>query len=115
MARSLIGSIMTLFAPKNGVNPHKRYPNEYDNHFYFNKPLCDGIEFVARIERLSKKSTAEMLMTAGFSSYMGQKLTDHIHAQAEARKMGQPFRPNRFARLLRRYAKERGMDISKFI
>jgi hypothetical protein len=51
---------------------------------------------VVKIERISKKNAAELLMKAGLSSYMGEKLT-------------------RFVLELRKLARERGYDISKFI
>jgi hypothetical protein len=113
--RSLTRSIMALFGTDKTVNAHKLYPDKYNKHYYFSKPLCDGIEFVAYYERCSKKRAAELLIQAGFSSYMGEKITEYIEADRLAREHGQKIARNRFVFLLRKYAREKGMDISKFI
>jgi len=77
--------------------------------------MCDGVELVSAIERISKKDSAEMLMKAGLSSYMGGKITDFIHDEEIARKINQKMQQTRFMRVIKAYAKEHGMDISKFI
>jgi hypothetical protein len=106
---------MGLFGTNKTVNAHELYPNEYYKHFYFKKSLCDGIKIVADIERTSKKQAAELLMKAGLSSYMGAKLTEYIKSERAARELSQKVKMTRFVQVLRRYAKERGMDISKII
>jgi hypothetical protein len=63
--RTLTSSLMGLFGANKTVNAHKMYPNECYKYFYFKKSLCDGINLVAKIERTSKKQTAELLMKAG--------------------------------------------------
>ena len=57
--RSLTRSLVGLFVTKKTVNALKLYPNEYNKHYYFNKPLSDGIELVAAIERTTKKQAAQ--------------------------------------------------------
>jgi hypothetical protein len=106
---------MGLFALTKIVNAHELYPNEYYKHFYFNKTLCDGIELVAAIERTTKKQTAELLMKAGLSSYMGAKLTEYIKSERAAWEQNQKLKLTLFVIMLRKLAGERGMDISKFI
>ena len=106
---------MGLFGANKRDSAHKLYPNRYYKSYYFEKPLCDGIELVAKIERKSKKDAAEMLMKAGLSSYMGAKLTEYIQDERAAREFHQKMKMTRFTRVLRQYARERGMDISKFI
>jgi len=106
---------MGLFITKKGVNPHKWSPDAYHKHFYFNKQLCDGIELVAIIEQSSKKDAAELLMKAGLSSYMGGKITDYIEERTKALQENRPMKTYRFITMLRRWAKSRGYDISKFI
>jgi hypothetical protein len=54
-------------------------------------------------------------MKAGLSSYMGGKLTEYIKNERAARELNQKVKMTRFVRILRRYAREHGMDISKFI
>ena len=46
---------MALFGTKKGVNAHQRYPDEYYRNIYFDKRMYDGIEWVAKIERRTKK------------------------------------------------------------
>jgi hypothetical protein len=113
--RLLIGSIMALFGTNKTVNAHELYPDEYYKHYYFNEKMCNGIKFVADYERYSKKRAAEIIMQAGFSSYMGEKLTEYIEAERLAREHNEKLKITRFVMLLRRYARERDMDISKFV
>jgi hypothetical protein len=70
---------------------------------------------VAAIERTSRKQAAELLMKAGLSSYLGGKITKHIEDKRAARELNQKLKLTRFVLELRRLARERGMDISKFI
>jgi cell division protein FtsX len=80
-----------------------------------NKKLCDGIEIVAAIERTSKKQAAELLMKVGLSRYMGINIGEYIKNEQAARELNQKMKMTRFVMVLRRYAKEHGMDISKII
>ncbi len=113
--RLLTRSLMTLFCTKRGLNPSKVYPIDYHRHYYLSEPLCNGIELVAKIERTSKKQAAELLMKAGLSSYMGAKLTKYIQDDRAASELNQKVKMTRFVQVLRRYAREHGMDISKII
>ena len=70
---------------------------------------------VAAVELTSKKDTAELIVKAGLSSYMGKKLSDYIAGEKIARELNQKVKMTRFVMLLKRYAKNRGMDISKLI
>jgi hypothetical protein len=69
---------MGLFVTKKSNVTFLNHKNEYFKNYFFNKKLCDGIKLVADIEHSSKKQTAELLMKAGLSSYMGAKLTEYI-------------------------------------
>jgi len=114
-AGSLTHSLMALFVSKKGVNPHKRYPDAYYGRIAFDKPMFHGIELVAKIERMTKKKAARLLIERGFSSYMGEKITEQIESERAARELNQKAKLTRFVTILRKYARERGMDISKFI
>jgi hypothetical protein len=102
---------MALFVTKKGVNPHTRYPDAYYGRIFFDKRMFDGIEWVARIERVSKKKAARLLIERGFSSWMGEK----IKTELAIKKLEDNPHLTRFVIELRRFAKQRGMDISKFI
>ena len=109
--RSLTRSLMGLFVTKKGVNPHILYPESYYRRVYFDKQMFDGIELVAKIERMTKKKAIRSIFERGFSSYMGEKLKTELAVRELERKP----RATRFILELRRFAKQRGMDISKFI
>jgi hypothetical protein len=54
-------------------------------------------------------------MKSGLSKYMGAKLSEYIKNERAARELNQKVKMTPFVLTLRRYARERGMDISKFI
>ena len=51
-------------------NPHTRSPDVYFEHICFSKPLCDGMEFISRLERKTIKQTANELMMQTIKDYM---------------------------------------------
>ena len=113
--RSLTRSIVGLFVTKKTNITFLNHKELYYKHYWFPKNLCDGVDLVAAIERTSKKMAAQMLMERGFSSYMGDKVKQEIERQRSRRENNQIKSPSRFAILLRKMARERGIDISKFI
>jgi hypothetical protein len=106
---------MGLFGANKPNVTRVNHKDEYYKNYYFNQKLCNGIKIVADIERTSKKQAAELLMKAGLSSYMGAKLTVYIKNDQAAREQNQKIKMTRFVMILRRYAREHGMDISRFI
>ena len=46
---------------------------------------------------------------------MGAKVAEHIEYERAVRELNQKVKMTRFVMLLRRYAREHGMDISKII
>ena len=112
---SLTRSLMRLFGTNKPNITRLNRKDDYYKNYYFNKKLSDGIELVALIEHISKKQAAELLMKAGLSSYMGAKVTEYIENKRVAREQNQKLKLTRFVTVLRRCAKERGMNISEFI
>ncbi len=106
---------MALFGLSKTNITLKNHKEFYFKHYYFPQNLCEGIDFVAVIERISKKKAAEMIMARGFSAYMGDKVTEEIELNAVARERNEEAKRTRFAFILRKVAREHGMDISKFI
>jgi hypothetical protein len=106
---------MGLFGANKPNVTRLNHKDEYYKNYYFPKNLCSGIELVAAIERTSNKRAAELLIKAGISSYMGEKLTKYIEDEHAARELDQKVKMTRFVLELRKLARERGMDISKFI
>ena len=113
---SLAKRIKRLFgSKKRGTTTFITRKNDYYRSYYFPKQICDGVDMVAAVELTSKKAAAEMLMKQGLSKYMGAKLSEHLQNQRIAEEHNQKVRMTRFVMLLKRYAKRRGMDISKLI
>ena len=111
----LTRTLRALIGTKKGTNPHKRYPDAYYGRIAFDKTMFQGIELVAKIERLSKKKAARLLIEKGFSSYMGKKLSTYVEDERTARELNQKPEFTRFVLELRKLARERGMDISQLI
>ena len=106
---------MALFGTKKGVNPHTRYPNEYYGRVAFTKQMFDGFELVSKIEKISKKQAAHLLIEAGFKYYIGVKIKEDIRNRLAAKELNRKVKLTRFVLEFRRFAKERGMDIKKII
>ncbi len=83
--RSLTRSIVGLFVTKKTNITFLNHKELYYKHYWFPKNLCDGVGWVAKIERTSKKMAAQMLIERGFSSYMGAKITEQIENDRIAR------------------------------
>jgi hypothetical protein len=106
---------MALLVPKKQVSAHTRYPDAYYKSIYFDKQMFDGIELVAKVERLTKKKAARLLMEEGFRNYISKGLHEYIKDDIADNKLRQRRAIAPFIRELRRFAKERGVDIFKFI
>jgi hypothetical protein len=113
--RSLSHSLRALFAPKVSGNPHTRFPDTYYGHFYFTKPLCDGVEFLATCERKSKKQMADELMTLGFQQFVSARIKLYNKYAIAERELEKNPEIVRFITALHRWAKQQGYDISKLI
>ena len=77
--------------------------------------MVDGIEMVKKIEKVSKKAAARLLMAEGFRTYIANGLHEYIKDDIADNKLQQRRAITPFIRELRRFAKERGIDISEFI
>ena len=113
--RLLKRSIMALFAPKIETGAHKRFPDAYYKQIFLDKPMFEGLEFLAKTERKSKKKMARELMELGIRRFMGDKIKEYNKRVIAARKLDEEPELTRFIILFRRFAKERGMDIKKVI
>jgi hypothetical protein len=113
--KRLTSSLVSLFGADKTNVTRLNHRDEYYKNYYFNQKLCEGIEIVAAIERISKKQAADLLMRAGFSSYMGGKVTEYIETEKEARKLNQKIKMTRFITIMRALARAKGRDVSKFV
>jgi hypothetical protein len=85
----------------------KNRKEEYYRNYFFSKKLCDGVELIALIERLSKKDAANMLLERGLSAYMGDNLTKVIKSEAERNERRPDVKLARFLTIIRRLAKQK--------
>lgn len=80
----LTRSIKTLFGTKKPNITRLNHKEIYYRDYYFPKNVCNGIDAVAKIEHTSKINATVMLMIAGLSSYMGEKITEHVENEQAA-------------------------------
>ena len=107
----------SILSKKREGNPRKRFPEQYYKTVWVDKNMFKGIELVSKIERISKKKAVRLILEAGFSKYMGNKLKEHIENEKRIRELNfkrHPY-PTRLVRVLRRLCKEMGLDPSKII
>jgi hypothetical protein len=102
---------MALFGPKVEGDPHKRFPDKYYRQMFFTRPLFEGIEFLAKVERKSKKKMANELM--GISRFWGEVLGKYNEAVLAERELAKIPEIVRFIRAYNKMAKQKGFDISK--
>jgi hypothetical protein len=104
----LTGSMMDLFCTKIPNLTRINHKDQYYKNDYFSQKLSEGVELIAKIENLTKKDAASMLMQRGLSSYMGDKLTEHIKNEQLAREQNIPVLKTRFIQMFNRYAETKG-------
>lgn len=109
-SRSLTRSLMALFAPKQGVNIHQLYPDQYYKNVWLDKKMFDGVAWVAKFEGVSKKKATRMLLERGFSRWFNEKIKE----DRALRELESKPHLTRFILQFRKFAKEHDMDISKF-
>jgi len=91
---------MALFGTPKPLSTYERQPDEYYKHIWFTKPLFEGIEFLAKTERKSKKKMAHELMELGLRSFMGDKIKEYNKREIAARKLNEEPELTRFIILL---------------
>ena len=92
-------------------------PASDSSNMHIPERLSEGIKLVARIENVSFDDAVSVLLEEGFKKYVGEKLKEDIEEKRKIKEMNlqwQP-RPTRFARVLRKFARERGMDVKKIV
>ena len=113
--RSLTRSLKAIFGTKKRPSTHQRLPDAYYKNVWFSKNMYEGIELVARIEKISNKKAAHLLIEDGFRKYIGQKMREAVRTEIAVDELRQKPHLTRFVLELRKSAKERGMDIKKVI
>jgi hypothetical protein len=77
--------------------------------------MYDGVDFIARTERISKKEAVNSLLELGMRTLYAEKIAQGINERHIAEDMGKDYTPVRFILEFRKWAKKYGMDIHKII
>ena len=113
--QGIVESIKGIFIAKKGKNPHQWYPDDYFRRYWVDKKTSDGIDLVAATEQIPKRQAALNLIQEGFKHYLLEKTKQHIDNQVKLNQRGEDPVTGRFIKLLRRLAKQNGVDISKIL
>jgi hypothetical protein len=113
--RALLRSIMYVFVTKKHNITRLNHKDVYSRNYFFNKKLCEGIEFVAAVENCSQKCVIEMRIEEGMKIYMGDNLREFLQRERVARELNQEVERTRFILMLRRLAKQKGLNVSKIL
>lgn len=82
---ALTRSLMRLFIPAKSNKTLLNRKDDNYTHYYVNKRLAEGIDFISAIEGITKKATVEMLITGGLSKYLAGKLAENRENERKAR------------------------------
>ena len=113
--RSLIRSITGLFGTKKRNVTLVNHKDDNYTHYYVNKKLADGIDFIAQVQQISKKHAAELMIEEGLRSYIALLYKQYVENENKQRLAGQKIYRDRFGRLLRKRTKEMGFDVSNLV
>jgi hypothetical protein len=112
--RQLTLAIKHLFTDSDGNITRINHKEDYYKNYYFHKKLCEGIAWVAKQEKTTKKHAAEVLMRTGLENWIGEKMGQYITMQREAQQRGECIRRPPFILELIRMARAQSYDITKF-
>jgi hypothetical protein len=114
-ARHLIRSLFGNSATNKSLPTYKRRPNEYWRQRWIPKSIDDAINYLRKERRISKKKMTEELLLRGLGDYIGEGISVANEQAIAARQRGEKVPYNRFTTMLKRWGKDKGADISKFI
>ncbi len=106
---------MSLFGAKKPNVTFERRPDDYFKHVYISKDFDAAIDYLSKEAHKTKMAMVHTLLEIGMSHYLGDKIAEYNKQVIAAREAGQLPKPTHFIIMLRRWAKEKGFDISKFI
>jgi hypothetical protein len=113
--RLLTRSIKALLGVKKPNITFERHPDDYYQHIYVDKPHYEALDFMGKANRMTKMGMYHDLLDRGIRDFLGEKIGEYNRQVIAARKRQQHVRPTKFIYQLRRRAKTKGADISKFI
>jgi hypothetical protein len=86
---------------------------EYFKDYWFPKNVCIGIALIAESMHCSNKKAAVDMMTKAVANWMHKKIAEQIELDKQARERNEKPKRTRFKFLMRKYARQRGVDITK--
>ncbi len=118
--RTIHSVLKTLFKPREsthkvhqkGVNPHKRYPDEYYKQVFISKKTDENVKFVQDVEKVSKKEAARLLIDAGWESYLTKKVEINRQERLRAKELNKRIGLTVFMREFMKYCHERGINLT---
>jgi hypothetical protein len=74
--------------------------------------MFEGVAFVAKYEKLSKKQAAHLLIEAGFKYYIIEEIKQDARARIKARELNQKVKITRFVLLFQKFCQEAGINMT---
>ena len=106
--------LRALFGPNKPLSNYKRHPDDYFAHVYIDKGFNKAIDYLAFEARKSKKAMVHELLGISMTKYISGKIAEYNRQVIAAREEGHDPQVSRFIRMLRRWVKDQGGDVSKF-
>jgi hypothetical protein len=113
--RLLKRSIMSLFVTKKPLATYQRHPDAYYMQTWIEKGFAEAIDYLAIEAHKSKKAMVHTFLGIGMTHYISDKIAEYNRQVIAARELGKEPELTHFILMLRRWAKDKGGDISKFI
>jgi hypothetical protein len=115
--RLLTRSIKALFGVKKRNIAFELRRDEYYRNVYFDKSRYETLEVLAKANHMSRKRMNRELFDRGVRVFLGEIIGEYNRQIILAREQGQhgKVKGTPFIYMLRRWAKAKGYDISKFI
>ena len=104
---------MPLFRHQKANITRQTHQDLYYRQVFIEKRLYDGIEFLAKMNRTSRRQVCNELIELGFGTYLAREISRNNDAPRTARKENRPVQPTPFIVKYRRWIKSKeGVDIS---
>ena len=108
-------SVRGLLGPaKRDTTLQREKDSGYFGHIWTDRETYETLKFVARVNRMTLKETANQVIRAGLSHILGAAIAESNRQQATLREQGLAPRPTPFMREFEHWAKTKGRDVAKF-
>ena len=96
-------------------NAHKERPNDYYKTIWLDKQSCDGIEFIAKMDKTSQRKVVKQFMNDGISRWMAGKIKEYVALKKSYGGTVPYDKIPQVIKALRKLKKEKGIYIRKGI